>query len=435
LPLSLSQSLWVDIWDEDIVEFFRSVTGYEPSKKQMEFLQSFQKGKTRILVSSANNGGKTLCLAVIALWSAIFLGDKEPRGVEILMVSGSWTQAKKLHAFIKRFLEHPYVKSRLKGDALITQSEWNNGSKIYCFTGSEKQVYGQHPDIYLIDEGELVSSVIFEDIYSRISHSKYGRVVITATPEPEYYFSKFVEYWLNENGKYNHWLRINWSVLSCPWISMEAIEEARENLSKDKFTAKWMGLPDFNPEGTLFSFEDLKDPEVRIKTKKFDPELPSAIGLDFGFKHPTAIVVAQWQGSYIHILHCEAKSLKTKSYWYERLKKLIPKYNVTRINCDAAVPWLVQDIKNLRLAPTYGITFKGNKSKMQFYLQSLIEHHMIKIPSEFQALYQELSIYTEDTKKKDDRVDALMLSAYKTSNPSNIWYIKSTKRPSMDRTK
>ena len=409
------------VYQEDIVHFFSDISEYmegvelHPTTKQETLLREVQILNKRLLVSSANGTGKTLLFSVIAIWCAVFLSQKLGRKVEVICVSGSWNQAQKLHSFINKGLEHPYIKERIKGSALKTEVSFVDGSTIKSFTGSEKQVLGEHPDVYLLDEAVLLDDWLFEDIYSRLGPSFLGLCIAGTTPEPEHYFSKFVEYYQNIKD-YPEWKRLSWKAVDCPWIPLERIQEAQGKLTKDKFKAKWEGEPDFNPEGTMFKIEDLKHSDIRLKEIAFNKDTPSSLGIDFGYRAETVITISQEEKEIQNIVYQEGESLKSKDYWFDRLKILVPEWNVTVIYADAAIPWLIKELKALGLCRIEGISFKGNKARMQYNLQSLIEHHKIRMLESYVKLFQQLAIYTQETNENDDRVDSLMLAVYKSAD-------------------
>jgi len=398
----------------------KDITPFAPSDKQKKLLGFMQSLKKRVLVCSANKTGKTLLLAVIALWFTTVYAQIIGRPIKVLLVSGSWTQAKKLHSFISDFIDHPYIKDLISGDPKVTELHLKDGSWIKSFTASEKQVLGEHPDIYGGDEAVLIPDLIIDDSYSRIIGLKM--ILLVATPETEYYYSRFIEMW-SDKEKYPNWERLSWSSFDCPWISLQEIKEAEAVLSSDKFNAKWKGEPSFNPRGSLFDAEKLQK-NVMVKECKFDKETPSYMGVDFGSKNPTVITIFQKEGEIWYLVYAEAWTEKSRDFVMQRIAFLVKEYNVMLINADAAIPWLIRDLQQLRVCRIKGISFRGNKPRMQFGLQSLIEHDQIKIPEKHKTALMQLSVYTADTHEKDDWVDSIMLGVQEASIPSSTWYFK-----------
>jgi len=419
--MSLYFMLKREVWINDIGEFMKDITPFSPNIKQQELLDLVKKLTKRILICSANKTGKTLLLAIIALWFCTVYAKKKRRRVRVLLVSGSWTQAKKLQSFVKEFIEHPYIEELIKGDPKVTELNFKDGSWIKSFTSSEKQILGEHPNVYFGDEAVLIPDNIMDDSYSRIV-GEPGIIIFTSTPETEYYFSRFIEMW-NDLKKYEHWERKSWSSFDCNWISLSEIKEAEATLSKDKFDAKWKGEPSFNPKGALFNPVRLRD-EVKVKTCSFDTNSPSYMGVDFGSKNPTIITIFQKEGSTWYLVYAEEWTEKPRDFIINRIGHLIRDYNVMIVNADAAIPWLIRDLQDLRLCKIKGITFKGNKPRMQFGLQSLIEHKDIKIPEKYKTAFMQLSVYTIDTHEKDDWVDSIMLGVQESSLPPSTWYIR-----------
>jgi len=408
---------------EEITAYSPTSGRCKPTSKQLELLNSVKNIVLRILCCSGNGTGKTLCLAVISIWFSLVYSEIVNRPIKVLLVSGSWRQANKLHTFIREFLEHPYLKSQIYGEPTKTEIHWNNRGWIKTFTSSEKQVLGEHPDIYLLDEAVLMEDWIFQDMYARVGGQNPGLILMTSTPEVEHYFSKFIEFWNNEK-EYNEWQRIYWTWFDCPWKTRNEIDEARKRMSKDRFAAKVMGKPTFNPLGTLYDSEKLNK-EVKVKIKPvFDPHSPSSMGVDFGSKNPTVFTVWQQENDIWYLIYGEDHTEKSRDFVMKRAAHLVEKYNVSLINADAAIPWLIKDLKDLRVCRIKGVNFRGAKPRMQFNLQSLIEQGRIKIHESYRTLGQQLMVYTIDTHDKDDWVDSAMLGVYESSQPRSTWYFR-----------
>jgi len=419
MPLTLKNYLLLRYWYNNPSVFFQEVTkalhppdGYTPSKKQQELFDLVKNKVLRILLSACNAAGKTLSTAVISILISAVWSEIEEYPYKALCISGSWQQANVLHDYIRELLKHPILNEMIRGEATATKVYFKNGGSIRTFTGSEKQVYGQHTDLYILDEAVLIEDIIIDDIYSRISGSPLGMILMTSTPEVEHYFSKFISIYENEKD-YPEWIRLNWSALDCPWKSIKEMNEARLHLSKAKFKAKWEGLPSFEARGALFDTDKIRK-EVRVKPEicKFDKAKPTSMGIDWGFKHPTVIAIFQEENDIKYMVYCEDWKQKPWDYIKARIIHLANEYNVQIIHADAEDPWRMDELKKLKELQGVQINpvhFRGEKAKLQFNLQTLIEKGQIKIPETYSEALRQLSVYTEDTKLNDDFVDAIML--------------------------
>ncbi len=109
---------------EDILEFFKWVTGHEPYEYQKKFLHS--KAKRRAFRSGRQVGKTTMC-AVLALYMAYNYSDRE-----ILIVAPVQRQASLMFWQIKQFIARtPEIEEHIIRDTM-TQIYFDNGSRLHC---------------------------------------------------------------------------------------------------------------------------------------------------------------------------------------------------------------------------------------------------------------------------------------------------------------
>jgi len=410
--LSLISSLQEEIFYQDPNKFFEyvwNIYGYKPSKAQSNIFSCIKDMKTRIMVVSANGTGKTISLATIALYLTTVYSNKIQQPIKVLLIAGSWSQAHTLQEYVNHGLRTKYIKEQVEGEPTKTRVNFKNGSWILSATASDFQVFGKHVDALFIDEAVMVSETIINDAFSRIIGSSLGLIILSSTPEPKYYFSKFVNMW-ERRDEYpdTEWVRISIKASDCPWIKHEEIEEARKSLSEEEFNAKWLGIPSFTRISNVFSIKDLN--ECLIDEVKYIPEMTSVAGLDFGFFNPCAIVFVQKENDNVFIVHAEEWSEVPWSKQKKAIKRLITKYNTSTLYCDSTRPELIRDLQNELNCQVIPVPFASQKPSMQMNAGRLVMEHRLFIPREFKKLIQEMSIYTTTTKTNDDLVDALMLS-------------------------
>jgi len=77
-------------WRTDLSSFFQEMTGLTPRPFQKEFFDEVTKLKSKNIVIVAGRGiGKTLSLAIVALWYALVLPITENRPFKVVILAGS----------------------------------------------------------------------------------------------------------------------------------------------------------------------------------------------------------------------------------------------------------------------------------------------------------------------------------------------------------
>jgi hypothetical protein len=143
---------------------------------------------------------------------------------------------------------------------------------------------------------------------------------------------------------------------------------------------------------------------------------PISIGIDWSYGgHLTAIEVVQDTGTFKN--HLEEKVMReTKADNIHRaIDRLVEKYKPTFVVADASHIFENQRLEQRLRAKgikTIFVPFHSEKERMIGNLRALIEQHSLRIFQEEVDLLHELANYTLDTKRGDDRHDALMLACY-----------------------
>jgi len=422
----LLRELQVELYWEKPEQFFKDITHLEPSKKETEFLKLTRNmDKKYIMVSAANQSGKTLTLSVIGLDACTTMSSRFSYPFKVLMLSGSWTQAHILQNYVLNGLKHPYVQSFLEGEPTKTRVRFNNGSWLTCLTASDFQVFGQTADLLIIDEAVLVKDKIIKDGYSRISGSKYKRYILSSTPEPEYYFSSFVNMWEKRNAgtDYLEWHPLNWTIYDCPWKLKDKrdLDIAKKNLTEEEWKSKWLGIPTFTVERGLFPIEHLRECFVKDGSIKFIPELPSIMGFDPGFFNPAVFEVFQVENDIWYMIHGESMEQKGTEAMINRIATVAQTFNVSDINVDSTRPELIIDLQSKVGCRVNSVRLKGEKASLQGTARNLVIEHRLRVEEKYKTMFKQMGVYTDKTSTNDDWVDAFLLSIRQVARPSGIW--------------
>lgn len=407
---ALLDSIRLSLWYKSPDVFFKDITGFNPNTVQKNILNSLTDlSNSRYLICSASGVGKTFTLSNIALWSTTVLPHFIKRPYKTLIVSGSLPQAQVLYEYSRKFLRaSDIIYRQIHGEPIKSRTEFKTGSNIKAVARSLTSYYGEHPDLLIIDEAVLAGDEIINDGLSRVAPAKQSRIILSSTPYES--MSLFVDMW-ERKDRYPNWLRYSWKTTECPWISTDSIEEARKSLSTPEYQIKWEGIPSALL-GSIYPRDHLK--ECRLEEKPIMSSGPTSMGIDWGFSpHPSALEIVQDGGEYKYHLHEEVKKGMSIDKLHELIDRLVDQYKVSTIIADAS-----HIFENQRLQKRLGpkgvriilVPFKGEKSRLIEQLRALIEQHRIKIWEHEIDLIHELMNYTYDTKRNDDRVDALMLA-------------------------
>lgn len=399
----------------DIPLFTKKELGYDLSKSQTKFLTDMQYLENKKAIICAGQGcGKTFAVADFAVWTCGVLADILDHPFKIAILGGSYAQSKICYEWITTFINNSkWIAKQIDGEPLQSRTSWNDGSEIIALKASQKSIRGHHPDILCLDEAAEQDREIILAALPRVDASPYPRTILSSTPHVEE--SYFLDIW--EDAEKLGYLKYQWSAYDAPWKDKEFIEEKRRTWSEARFDIEYLGKP--HPmTGGFLDREDLKHSVIDTIPK---PQLGNytAMGLDIGIDHPTALVTLQEQDNVFKVLDCR-EWRKRKFRWVEeRIKNLYDRYNVNCIYADRSGLGVseVQKLQNMGLN-VRGVAFTGGKGEKQNLLRILrdaFEYGRVKIPLEFTELRKQLGRYTGKEKRGDDLVDALMLALKATT--------------------
>jgi len=403
-------------WYTDPVQFFRDITGWEPNKGQRELLEILKGKQKRVLVCAASGTGKTLSLGVLALWYALILPYVERKPKSVLIISGSLEQSKTLYDYSSRFLRSCSEINDLIEDRLRTETRFKNGSTLRAIPCSEKAYYGKHVDLLIIDEAALkdLPTTLIDHALSIVAPVKDARLIMSSTPYDAN--SKFVELW-EATEDYPQWTRIHWTARDCPWINQESILEAQKTLSQAEFQVRWEGQVAPIAD-RIFEKKLLKACLTAERPRQGNG--PICFGIDWGFDHPTVIIIVQ------QITESNWQVLETREFRKARAQtiedaiiRLNEKYKPVAIYTDSSHIFENNRLIELNL-PIVPIVFKREKDRMLSNLIRLIEQNNLAIYEQEIHLIRQLRDYTRDARHNDDYVDALMLAVRESEASAKI---------------
>jgi len=416
-------------WNAKPTDFYREVFKEEPYEYQKRVLNDIArnyKTKKRIMILAASGTGKTKLLACIGLFYATVIAQMERKPKEVIILSGSQLQARKVYGYIREAIKsHEIIKTMVTSKPRQSDTEFVDGSKIKALPNSLTATQGQHGDLVIVDEAALVSDFQLNDCF-RIIGANDGMIIWSGTPTV--FDSKFVRDFEDESsklkkGEYSEWTIYSWSAKDCPALK-DMYNKMKEELPEEMFQIFWEGTP-FALTGTLVPRDALVNAIRGIREFKYDPNKKTIFGIDWGWADPTTLVIVQTDGEKYYVL--EAYSWKETDFdriheFIEMKAKELKPYRIFTDSADVG--------ENLRLRkrglPVFGIAFNKEKAMLQGRLRDLFVKGNIYIPdvdnkglNRLQDLIQQLRVYTWTTSKGEDLVDALMLACKEIQTSSS----------------
>jgi len=315
-----------------------------------------------------------------------------------------------LYDYLKHAIfDVPFLRDKVIGEPYKTYVDFKDGSWIKALPLSRKQAFGKHVDLLIIDEATLIPKDMILDSFPLVK-SRKGRIVIGSTPELRGDgIQFFLELWENPS-KYKFIKYDPWNSYQCHWIDVEDAKSDEKWMSRHEYQIKHLGRPYYGL-GEVFPFEDLKRC-ITDKDVKYQSGVKTYLGIDWGYGHPTVLLVVQRRGDMTYVLHIETYSQESFEFIHKRIDAICYTYNVDMIFVD------INKGENRRLKdrglPVTEVPFKDRRMLLQENVRNLVEKHRIVIPRKFVNLTQEMIPYKYNTKVNDDHVDALMLACSKT---------------------
>ena len=157
-----------------ILDFFRQMTGYEPTTYQVAFLLDVSQF---VVARWSRQSGKSLCLTLIALYVALSGSD---RRIAILAPSlrQSRTMIRRAASFLPKL-----PKNALEGRALKTKLEFSNRSIIEAYPNSPETVRGLTLHLLIVDEANYIEDdrALYDSVIYALGTTN-GRFIATSTP-------------------------------------------------------------------------------------------------------------------------------------------------------------------------------------------------------------------------------------------------------------
>lgn len=337
----------------------KGVLGGEPNRPQVALINAVNNPKYRFIVAAfSRRVGKTTAANMIAQLICLI------PGCHALIMSPNYSLSSISFELQRRYLK-AFALEVEKDNAKDRVLELSNGSTVRAGSVSQvDSVVGRSYDLILFDEAAL--STAGEEAFNvalRPTLDKPGaKAIFISTPRGKMnWFSRFFDRGFSD--EYPQWISLHCDWRENPRASLVDIEEARISMSKGEFEQEYEAS--FSVfEGQIFNFS----PDCIAETSVLDEVI---MGVDFGFRDPTAGVVISCVDDKFYVVDEYYKSEATTAVHAEELKALQDKYGVDYIFVDSSAQQFRYD-----LAMEYDIsTVNANKAVLEgiAFVQTLVE--------------------------------------------------------------
>jgi hypothetical protein len=393
-----------------IIDFFRKVTGLEPTEKQKLLLMALDNPDLfYILISAGRQTGKSLCCAVAAVY--LTLKNK----IQICLVSAKENYVYQHIQDI--FSNNPSLRSYVswEGRANVIPKDGydlKNGSRVLLLVSTEKGIRGASAQLIFLDEAELMDSQTVSTAYGNVSGQKI-KLVILGTPSSQN--SKFNE--LLKNPKKYGFTLFTWSELECNWHTEIELEHKKRILTDDEWLRDVEGKLVESDVKLLWNLDTINK---AVKETVLTEGGRREAGIDGGGsgiqgRDRLGLVIIERIGkTRIKVLHTQTWNFDSLANAPTEISNILKIFNVEVVKIDSLpVYWteIIQD--HFNKDKVFPVTFKAYKEEMQGKFTHTLESQQIEIPMVADELILQMKKYKKQGNPHyDDLVDGLLLACY-----------------------
>lgn len=256
---------------------------YKPHKYQKQFHAS--KARFRTLIAG-RRGGKSLASTIEALWWADKKAQEFKRPTKGMIIAPTYVMLTDVN--IPMFLDwcpEGAIKSWNKQEKRLILV--NNSEIIFRSGDNPDRLRGTGLDWIALDEASFMGKSVWETVYPSLT-DRGGVAWITTTPQGyDWVYDKFYRPAQEKKKQYEAW---RYATEENPYIDKEIIKKAKEDLSDVMFRQEYLATfekfegmvyPDFDKDKHVIGV-----PDRHIQDLFF-------VGLDVGWNHPTAMILAK----------------------------------------------------------------------------------------------------------------------------------------------
>lgn len=425
---------------------------FKITKDQRRLFEDITSGKAdKILILGGRGTIKTYSAHIITLWKTVCWPNTHVR-----ILGGKFEQALVPYEYC---YEDMYRNPRLKGMVLNerhrsfgfrtepsrsgeqvkpgepkkTRVRFTNGSRISVATASEKSVRSPHPDVLIVEEARDIPKSLYNSAKYMVFNSNASLIFISTTP-PIYPIG--LVYDLYKDADKHGFKVYNWKLIEQPYLTDEKRAELHkiELLDPDEYAREVLGQFSSYSGSVFHPVQRILD-NVTDNIPQIVPARLRAMGIDWGFVSPTALIIVQ-QGDMgeIQVIHAEHFIGEEVDKVLRRLVQLAKAFRINLICADSASPGENQRLAQYLRTENTGIRveevpFVSEKWEMIQAVDKLLSRSLLKIPRpcpHSEIVLEQMIRYSKDPKavdrprviKQDDHyVDALMLAVKGLTRP------------------
>lgn len=262
-------------------------------------LRSFGLEKFVTAVVASRQLGKSLCLALLALWWAFH----EPEQHVLLLAPSEEGSRRLLRTVRDLATASPLLRSSVVDETAGTLT-LTNGSVIRALAASERSARGWSANLLLVDEAQLVPDELISAVLPVLSAREGSRVVMagSASVASGAFYNHFM---MGEAGS-EHTASFRWVARvaggddDAPWLRPEVVAAARDSMSPTRFDAEFRAEFQSGADAAFTRrwidrvFADYAPSSLA----SFGPAARAYVGLDWGISEDrsTAVAIARFAG-------------------------------------------------------------------------------------------------------------------------------------------
>lgn len=184
------------------------------------------------------------------------------------------------------------IKASKTKDLRLIETAWGSFVRGKSAEAPDSLI-GDQLDLVIYDECARCPEKIFTELLQPTLTDRDGRVLFISTPRGKNWFYQYFQRRLDGGMKKNGWFGKQMSTVQNPFISEEEVEKRRAETPPDIFRREYEASPE---QFTGMIYPMYKDSYVENGGHLYDPTkltLPEGtdyIGIDIGWRHPTAAV-------------------------------------------------------------------------------------------------------------------------------------------------
>lgn len=385
------------------IQSLLDMEGIVPNAPQVSIINALNDPRHRFITACVSRRvGKSFIAYTLG-----FLKLMEPNTI-VLVVAPNYSLTNIGWGHIKGLIKK-YGLTTIRENAKDKEIELSNGSLFkLASAGQADSAVGRSYDFIIFDEAAISDKggEAFNIQLRPTLDKPNSKALFISTPRGGNWFKNFYEYGYDETLP--DWVSIHGTYLDNPRANLNDIEQARRTVTKNYFRQEYEA--DFSVfDGQIY---DTFDPMTQVQDLSHmirdvfinDDAYESLMGIDVGYRDPTAIVNIKYDydRDIYYIIEEYQQAEKTTSEHAAYIAHCIHRYSTDRIFVDAAAAQFIKDLAYEHDIPS--IKAKKSVNDGIACLQSLFQQGKIIVHTECRGLIHALANYKWDNRDGEDKL-------------------------------